>query len=361
MIKSFSEFKSIILTESAKNSIDGGFSVVKTFAKYLSESVDARAKVAEMSNDEALEKAEKIMEMSTLKIFTHYPMFRPFLDLMPPIAKFGAGSVGPDGIGTMSTSGSAIFYDPKFVVLTYEQGKTDFAGEMDERTKRLHFQVLKAGKRHPSDYITFVLIHEILHNSLKHFLRKPVPSNELSEYEIHTLWNIATDYEINHTLKPDDMIRIVPGGVDAEEGAFEVPDDEKEFFTTSAAEKIFWRLLKNIEEKRREEAGEDSEDEGEPGGEGEGEPGGDEGSGEGEGGSGEDSEGEGEPGGDEGSGEGGSGDGSGDDRPLRVGDVIVDHDSGSYGKVTAINGDDVEYEEISKEQADSIINFSWLD
>ena len=366
MLKSFSEFKGNI-SESSNLGIESGSKWIRSFYQYIGESIGEamRSQVVAMSNADALEKAEKIIEMSTLKIFTHYPMFRPFIDLMPPIAKFGAGSKGPDGIGTMATSGSAIFFDPRFVILAYEQGKIDFANEIDPKTAKLHFQVLKAGKRHASDYVTFVLVHEILHNSLKHFLRKPVLSDQLSEYEIHRLWNIATDYEINHTLKPDEMLRMFPGGVDAEEGPFAVPEEEREFFTETAAEKIFWRLLKNLEEKRRQESGEDQDDETE------GQPGDQEGEDEGDGGQGQDGEsgdggeeqdGDGESGSGEGQGQGGDGgDSDGEDRPLRVGDVIIDNETGTYGRVTSISGDNVEYEEISREQAESIVNFTWLD
>jgi hypothetical protein len=340
MIKSFLDFRRNI--SESKSNYNSGLKRMKYFSQYITESLgqEMRAQVAAMPNNEALEKAEKIIEMSTLKIFTHYPMFRPFLDLMPPIAKFGAGSRGPDGIGTMSTSGSAIFYDPRFVILAYEQGKVDFASEIDPKTAKLHFQVLKAGKRHPSDYVTFVLIHEVLHNSLKHFLRKPIVSDFLTPYEVHQLWNIATDYEINHTLKPDEMLRLFPSGVDAEEGPFAVPEDEREFFTETAAEKIFWRLLKNLEEKRSQEQGDqkDGNEEEEEEGEGSEEQDGGE---------------TGEQGGDQ---EGGNEDGDGDggdgspDRPLRVGDTIIDHESGTYGRITSISGDDVEYEELSPEE-----------
>jgi hypothetical protein len=351
MIKSFLDFRRSVSESKSNNS--SGLRRMKYFSQYILESMsgEIRSKVAAIPNPEALEKAEKIVEMSTLKIFTHYPMFRPFLDLMPPIAKFGAGSKGPDGIGTMSTSGSAIFYDPRFVIMAYEQGKADFASEIDPKTAKLHFQVLKAGKRHPSDYVTFVLIHEVLHNSLKHFLRKPVISDVLTPYEVHQLWNIATDYEINHTLKPDAMLKIFPGGVDAEEGPFAVPEEEREFFTETAAEKIFWRLLKNIEEKRRQEQG--GEDEDDEGGEGGDQEGGDQEGGESGGDQGQDGDQEGgESGGDQGQdgdGDGGDGDG-GPDRPIRVGDTIVDHETGTYGRVTSVSGEDVEYEELSPEE-----------
>lgn len=358
MIKSFLDFRRSVSESKSINS--SGLKRMKYFSQYIVESMsqEIRSKVAAIPNPEALEKAEKIVEMSTLKIFTHYPMFRPFLDLMPPIAQFGAGSKGPDGIGTMSTSGSAIFYDPRFVIMAYERGKADFASEMDPKTAKLHFQVLKAGKRHPSDYVTFVLIHEILHNSLKHFLRKPVISDVLTPFEVHRLWNIATDYEINHTLKPDAMIKMFPGGVDAEEGPFAVPEEEREFFTENAAEKIFWRLLKNLEENRRQEQG--GEDEGQDGGdqeggedEGQGQDGGDQDGGESGGDQGQDDDGDGGygDGGDGGYGDGGDGDGdSGPDRPIRVGDTIVDHETGIYGRVTGVSGEDVEYEELSPEE-----------
>lgn len=304
-----------------------------------------RDKVIAMSQKEVAEKADKIVQLSIQKIYNHWPYFRPFLNIMPPTPKFNSGS-GGGGMGTMSTSGSAIYYCPRFVLYTYLRGKSDFASEMQGQGNLKPFARIKKGLRDPSDYCTFVIIHEIMHNSLKHFLRQMGTSEYLSDYQLHQLWNIATDYEINHMLKRDkgdELVKIFPGCVDAEDESsemFYVDPSEKdeagnslqEFFMKSRAETIFRRLVQNIEQKIKEEQG---EDEGDEGNEGEGQ-----GEGQGEGGEGQG----------EGQGEGGDGDGDGD-ATISVGDIIWDNTSGTYGKVTSKSGDNIEYDEMSEEDA----------
>lgn len=269
-----------------------------------------REKVAAMSNEEAISKAEKIMQMCKLKILNHFEWFKPYLDIMPPIGRIGAGSVGLDGIGTMSTSGSAIYYCPKFVVLTYENAKRDF--KLSEEKKKLG--ALKAnmtGSQWYSDYACFVILHEIMHNSLKHFMRmKIIDSEYVSERNQHRLWNMAMDYEINRILKNEltAEITMFPGGVDLEEGPFEVPDDEKDFFRTATCETIYWRLFDQlVKEKKKEKL----EKEGQSGQ------------------SGQDDQGE----------------------ELSVGDIIQDNSTEEYGRVTKVDDDEVEWDVISKDEA----------
>lgn len=373
-LPSFSEFNKIINESSGKKNF--------SFSSWLVENANpqVRAQVASMSNDDALKKAELIMELVKQKLFTHFPLFRPFMKIMPPIARVGAGSVGPDGIGTMSTSGSAIYYDPKFVVLSYEQAKNDFF-KGDSTKFPSGIEGIK-GKRHPMDYALFVVVHEILHNSLKHFLREPEKSPHLSEYEIARLWNLATDFEINHILKDDSVARgicvMYPGGVDADDPTWGVPDGEKEFFKNSSAERIFNRLLKNLEAKRaeqqkqdnkqesdeqegetqdeqgQEQEGEDQEGESESGDEGEEQEGNGEQEGEGGEGGEDEGDGEGESEGGEGgeSSSGSSGDGGEDsETKLKVGDIIFDRGSGTYGVITSMSGGDIEFDELSEVEA----------
>jgi len=310
-----------------------------------------RDQVIAMSQKEVAEKADRIVQLSIQKIYNYYPYFRPFLNIMPPTPKFEAGS-GGGGMGTMSTSGSAIYYCPRFVLYTYLKGKSDFASEMQSQGNLKPFARIKKGLRDPSDYCTFVIIHEIMHNSLKHFLRQIGKSKHLSDYELHQLWNIATDYEINHILKRDprtSLVKIFPGCVDAEDESsemFYVDPSEKdeagnslqEFFMTSRAEKIFWRLVQNIENKIEEEQEGDEGNEGDEGDEGnEGDSDGDGGSGQGDG------DGDGPDGGDAGDGDG--------EASISVGDIIWDNTSGTYGKVTSKSGDSIEYDEMSEEDA----------
>lgn len=288
---------------------------------------DIRPAIRAMSDSAALEKAELVMSLVKQKLFMHFPIWRPFWNKMPPIASFGAGDAGPDGIGTMSTSGTAIFYDPRFVLISYELAKREMFPNGAVPNPMV---AIREGNRHPMDYSLFVMIHEILHCSLKHHLRRPTPSTELSRMQVARLWNLAADYEINHKLLDDPksgLYVFYPGGVRADEGYFAVPADEVEFFTTSSAERIFKRLLLNLEEaeaKRKEEQ-QNQEDETDN----------------------QDEDGEDE-------GEGGSGEGEGDsdnDQPLKVGDVIYDRETGEYGIISGLEGDNIDYEPISEEEA----------
>ena len=307
-----------------------------SFAKWLVESSDPsiRAGVAALSNEEALKKATLIMELVQQKLFKWFPMFRPFYSNMPPVPSIGAGDVAADGIGTMCTTGSAIFYDPKFVVLSYEQGKVDFFNGKDIPSAMLS---INQGSRHPMDYALFVVVHEIMHCALKHFLRQAPKSEYLTPNQIAQLWNLACDFEINHILKSDskaNVMALFPGGVDADDPNWGVEDKDKEFFKTQSAETIFRRLLDNIEAKKEEEKQKNNQD---------GSSSDENGDDSGDGGSGE------------GSSQGGNSDGDGDggDSQLKPGDVIYDDETGQYGVVSSINGDDVDFEPISEEEAKS--------
>ena len=326
---------------------------------------DSREKVAKMSDDDSMETAKRIIQLVKLKIVNHFEGFKPFLDIMPPIPVHGAGSVGPDGIGTMSTNGSEIFYDPRFVVASYEQAKVDFTGLIKDKEamKKGALDANLKGTQWFSDYACFVVVHEIMHNTLKHFMRtrQEVTSDYLSPQQIHYLWNIAQDYEINRILKKEmsGVVTIWPGGVDWETGPFKAPAGEEEFFANATSERIFWRLFRNAEDKKRIEAGPEEEEE-ETGEEGETEETGEEGEGgeesgeeEGEGEGGEEGEGEGEGGSGEGSGNGeGESDGDGDgEQKLKIGDIIQDGETGEYGRVTGIEGEDVDWDPISEEEA----------
>lgn len=224
---------------------------------------------------QALAKSDKIIQLCKLKIIKNFQWFKPYLDIMPPIPKFG--------VGTMSTSGSAIYYDPIFVIRIYEQGKKDF--KLDKSIEKAGaIKANSKGYEWYSDYVCFIIIHEIMHNSLKHFKRSAtkVLSDHLSDREIFKLWNLAQDYEINRIIKEqkDVKLPLLPGIVDYQEGPFKVPEEEMDFYAGSSSERIFWRLLRNLENKRKKQK-EDEEDSSTPpppsappqSGEGEGEGG----------------------------------------------------------------------------------------
>jgi len=312
-----------------------------------------RSAAIALSNAEALAKSEKIMQLAKLKIVKHFEWFKPYLNIMPPVPVFGAGSKSQDGIGTMSTSGSAIYYDPRFVIISYEEGKRNFASEItDDQKKRGALAATIKGTRWYSDYATFVIIHEILHNSLKHFsrTRKDIQSDYLSQQQIFTLWNLAQDYEINRILRAETKIVLMPGGVDLYEGHFKVPAEDVEFFENSTSDRIFWKLFRDMENQIREERGEEEEEE-ETGDDEGSEDNGDEGS-EDNGDDGDNGDEGSEDNGDEGSEDNGDdGDNGDEDRPLKSGDIIKDNDTGEYGRVTNVAGDDVQWDPISDSEA----------
>ena len=123
----------------------------------------ARAKVKALGDSKVLEKAELIMELVKQKLFTHWPMWRPFWSKTPPIASFGAGSKDEDGFGTMCTTGTAIFYCPRFVLEQYEIAKTTFASQFPGGNIPNANSAIRTGLRHPMDYSLFVIIHELSH------------------------------------------------------------------------------------------------------------------------------------------------------------------------------------------------------
>ena len=343
-----------------------------SFSHWLFESrrerlAELRAKTKELSSPELLEKSQLIMDLVKQKVYTHWPMWRPFWSAKLPTPVFGAGDRDADGFGTMATDGKRIYYCPVFVVEMYELGKINFAQHkdfVDGKPPKAN-AAIKQGLRHPMDYAVFVILHEIMHCSLKHFIRMPDYESPTIDYGTQLqLWNIAADYEINHYLLDDvksDLYVMVEGGIRADQGYFKVPDEDLEFFSTGFAEDIFMRLIENLEAKyKKQEEPEDDEDgedesedkgneEGDQDGENPGEDDGDQDGGE--------EEGEGEPDGGEGdqdSDDPQAGDGDPDsDQDIKVkpGSIIYDRATGKYGKVSKVSGDSVEWDEISEDEA----------
>jgi hypothetical protein len=159
--------------------------------------------------NEISDKAAKIIQLSKLKIARNYPFYVPFLDIMAIIPAYGAGSWSAEtGRGTMSTDGTNIYYDPRFVVDMYQRGKEDFKDRVSETAQPLNANM--DGEPYWNDYVTFVIVHEIMHNSLKHFdrtfLKLQPPYDTISVGSIHQLWNIAQDYEINRMIVADEVV-----------------------------------------------------------------------------------------------------------------------------------------------------------
>jgi len=122
---------------------------------------------------------------------------------------------------TMATDGVSIHYDPDFVL-----GRTD-------------------------EEIIWVIAHEVLHNTLVHFLRCPKDKTKAG------VWNVAADYALNQLLTPVDTSTInsdkpkpvSKGGIgkmvegSLYPGCGHVPYDYE--FVNRSAEWIYEKLLSN--------------------------------------------------------------------------------------------------------------------
>jgi hypothetical protein len=122
---------------------------------------------------------------------------------------------------TMATDGVSIHYDPDFVL------------------------------RHTDPEIIWVIAHEVLHNTLVHFLRCP------KDRAMAGVWNVAADYALNQILTPIDPATIntdkpkpaAKGGIgkivegSLYPGCGHVPYDHE--FVNKNAEWIYKKLLEN--------------------------------------------------------------------------------------------------------------------
>ena len=125
------------------------------------------SKVEAMDDSTVLKKAQDIVSLCRIKIFERLEWFKPYWDIMPPVPFFLAGSRLSQKIGTMDTNGSSIRYCPRFVLYTFEFAKKHMKGAKSGTP----WQLMRNGEKWFNDYTTFVIIHEIMHNSLKHLLR----------------------------------------------------------------------------------------------------------------------------------------------------------------------------------------------
>lgn len=182
-------------------------------------------------------------------------------------------SIGGHPIDTMATDGVNLFINPVF------------------------------GSKLSQDEFTFVIIHEIMHNQWEHFFRKPNIDSKISPAMQHTLWNIATDLEINPIIS--DIKDIVP----LESGLFfDKPIAQAGGYTFDSkvwkghtADDMFNKLVEIMEDMPQEE--QESEDPQEN-----------------------------------------------EEIEIEIGSIIYDKESGAYGKVTSIDeGGDYEIEEMTRE------------
>jgi hypothetical protein len=184
-------------------------------------------------------------------------------------------SIGGHPIDTMATDGVNLFINPVF------------------------------GSKLSQDEFTFVIIHEIMHNQWEHFFRKPDIDSKISPAMQHTLWNIATDLEINPIIS--DIKDIVP----LESGLFfdkPIRDAggytfDSKVWTGHTADDMFNKLVEIMEDQEGQEGQENQE-----------------------------------------------GEGPQENSEIEIGSIIYDKESGAYGKVTSIDeGGDYEIEEMTRD------------
>jgi hypothetical protein len=165
------------------------------------------------------------------------------------------------------------------------------------------------------DEFIFVILHEVLHNQWLHFYRQTHPSKKLSKELQHTLWNIATDLEINPRLERNPALegKIYKDGLfldkpisQASDYIFKSTEWKHENGALMAADHMFMKLIDIMErhteeEKEKEEEGGQQEDMG--------------------------------------------------PADLKVGDIIHDKASGKFGKITNEDGNgDFEMTEMTNEE-----------
>jgi len=164
----------------------------------------------EDDNQKISQEAFRKIRSACFKVMGQYPFFRSVLSSL--IIKENRNL----RYKTMATDGASIHYDPEFV--------------LDQ----------------PLDVVTWVIVHEIMHNVLKHFDRKELDADTVT-------WNMAADYALNQLItynksnpslpptKADYEAAMGKGGLFP--GCGQTKGDDK--FENLTAEQIFKILLKN--------------------------------------------------------------------------------------------------------------------
>ena len=120
------------------------------------------------------------------------------------------------------------------------------------------------------DEFIFVILHEVLHNQWLHFYRQTHPSKKLSKELQHTLWNIATDLEINPRLERTPALegKIYKDGLfldkpisQASDYIFKSTEWKHENGALMAADHMFMKLIDIMERYIEEEDDEKEEKE----------------------------------------------------------------------------------------------------
>jgi predicted metal-dependent peptidase len=113
----------------------------------------------DMSSDQLLAETKSKVELAISKIMIQFKFFGEFIYRLRIVYTYS--------VSTMATDGKNIFISPQFC--------------KDLNTSE----------------IMFILVHEVLHNVMTHFLREQNLLGGKPSPEQHGQWNIAADYEIN--------------------------------------------------------------------------------------------------------------------------------------------------------------------
>ncbi len=113
----------------------------------------------DMSDDEMMNEARSKVELAISKIMIKFKFFGEFIHRLRIVYTYR--------VNTMATDGKNIFISPKFC------------------------------KELTTTEVMFVLVHEVLHNVMSHFIREQSLLGGNPGGDEHQRWNIAADYEIN--------------------------------------------------------------------------------------------------------------------------------------------------------------------
>ena len=112
-----------------------------------------------MGDDEMMKEAQSKVDLAISKIMIKFKFFGEFIHRLRIVYTYR--------VNTMATDGKNIFISPKFC------------------------------KTLTTTEVMFVLVHEVLHNVMSHFVRESALLGGNPSGEQHEQWNIAADYEIN--------------------------------------------------------------------------------------------------------------------------------------------------------------------
>lgn len=281
-IKSYNIFKQKSLRKNGHIEIYEHFNTGDVDADGIPDSIDDELSVDRFDNNQRIRSElnvateDAIQKLNFTRQWIQAPS-RNFIfikDILDNLNILITPSYGGHSVNTMATDGVNLFINPMF------------------------------GAKISQDEFTFVIIHEIMHNQWEHFFRKPNIVSKISPAMQHTLWNIATDLEINPIIS--DIKDVVP----LKSGLFfDKPIKEaggyvfdSKVWSGYTADDMFNKLVEILEDMPEEQQKSEESQE------------------------------------------------SQENIEIEIGSIIYDKESGAYGKVISIDEDgDYEIEEMTRE------------